>query len=77
VEGVAEGRVANVPGLEVDCAAEEGGDVVLVLGGLGRGEDGLVRLELVGAVAEPHGIDIAGRDEGQLYIMLAYLRKTN
>lgn len=62
----------EIAGLEVDGAAEEGGE----FGGgrragggwlLGRGmEEGDVGLELVGAVAEPHGVDIASGDEGEL-----------
>lgn len=72
LEGVAVWTGEEVAGLEVDGAAEEGSE-------FGRGrwagggrllrrgvEEGDVGLELVGAVAEPHGVDVAGGDEGEL-----------
>lgn len=63
VEGVAVRGGEDVPRLEVDGAAEEGGEG----GGRGGGpEEGTVGLKLVGAVAEPHGVDVARGDEGEL-----------
>lgn len=62
----------EVAGLEVDGAAEERGE----FGGRGRTgcgwllgrwvEERDVGLELVCTVAEPHGVDVAGGDEGEL-----------
>lgn len=72
LEGIAVWAGEEVAGLEVDGAAEEGGEFGRgrwAGGGwlLGRGvEEGDVGLELVCAVAEPHGVDVAGGDEGEL-----------
>lgn len=65
MEGVAVGRLADVAGLEIDGAAEERCDIGFVGGGCG-GYERLVGLELVCAIAEPHGIDVACCDEGKL-----------
>lgn len=63
VEGVAVRGGKNVPGLEVNGATEEGGEG----GGGGVGaEERAVGRELVGAVAEPHGVDVARGDVGEL-----------
>ncbi|KAL1835723.1 hypothetical protein VTK73DRAFT_5442 [Phialemonium thermophilum] len=65
LEGVAEGAGQQVAGLQVDDAAVQAGDAVARGVGL---EHGQVRLHLVGAVAQPHGVDVAGDDEGQLLV---------
>lgn len=84
LEGVAVRGGEEVAGLEVDGAAEEGGELggfrgsrgggVLGFGVVGGGllgrwwrlEERYVGLELVRAVAEPHGVDVARGDEGEL-----------
>lgn len=59
LESIAVGVLRHVPGLQVDGPPVQAGDAVLA-------HDGLVGLELVGAVAHPHGIDVSSDDECQL-----------
>lgn len=69
LEGVTVRVLAKVAALQVDGAAVELGDIVGVVVRGGVVEDGLIRLELVGAVAQPHGVDVSGNYKGQLKLI--------
>lgn len=66
LEGVAVGELSDVAALKIDDSAVESGEAVVALGG--TVENGFVRLQLVGAVSQPHGVDVSGNDKGQLII---------
>ena len=58
VEGVGVGVEEDASGLAADEAAEEVAEFGAVFG------EGDVGPDLVGGIAEPHGVDVAGDDEG-------------
>jgi hypothetical protein len=58
LERIAVREFANVSRLKIDGAAVELGNVVGVIVG-GNVKNWLIGLELVGAVTEPHGVNIA------------------
>jgi hypothetical protein len=65
LEGIAIGRCEKVTGLEVDDTAEQRGERV------NRrvcSQERKVRLHLVTAISQPHGIDISGHKEGELFV---------
>jgi hypothetical protein len=65
LEGIAIGRCEKITGLEVDDTTEQRGERV------NRrvcSQKRKVRLHLVAAISQPHGIDISGHKEGELFV---------
>lgn len=66
LEGVAVGVLLYVSSLQIDCSSVESCNIFLCVLAVFGLEDWLIRLELVGAIAKPHGVDVSSVNKGKL-----------